>query len=99
VIFCPFGTSGRYLATGSSRRSLPSSTSCRTTVPIQVLVTLPMRIWSLTCTGSVPRNESPGTSEWGSGVSWLERGNQPVVAVSAAQPGTVLPCCVRTVAS
>src|ERR687894_2744351 len=53
VMFSPLGTSGRYIDTGSSRAILPSSTSCRTTVAVQVLVLLPTRTWSASVTGSV----------------------------------------------
>src|SRR4051812_19852275 len=54
VMCSPLGTSGRYLDTGSSRLILPSSTSCRITVPVHVLVLLPTRTWSASPTGSVP---------------------------------------------
>ena len=46
VMLSPFGTSERYFETGSSSLSLPSCTSCRMTVPVHVLVTEPMRMWS-----------------------------------------------------
>ena len=54
VMLSPFGTSGRYLLTGSSRLILPSSTSCRMTVPVIGLVLLPILMWSEMVTGSVP---------------------------------------------
>jgi hypothetical protein len=44
VMLASLGTSGWYFPTGSSSRSLPSSTSCKMTVPVNVLVILPMRI-------------------------------------------------------
>jgi hypothetical protein len=55
MVMCwPFGTSGRYVETGSSRVSLPSWTSWRMTVPVHVLVLLPIRTWSASVTGSAP---------------------------------------------
>lgn len=44
-MLAPLGTTGSYFDTGSSRASFPSSTSCRMTVAVIVLVTLPMRMW------------------------------------------------------
>ena len=43
MIASPPGKSGNHRAIGSVTASLPSPASCRTAVPIIVLVTLPMR--------------------------------------------------------
>jgi hypothetical protein len=58
VMFCPFGTSGRYVETGSSRVSLPSWTSWRIAVPVQVLVLLPIAHGRRASPG--PRLRGPG---------------------------------------
>ncbi len=53
VAVSPLGRPGTYLPMGSSRESLPSCISWRIAVTVNVLVMLPMRVWSEAVGGSV----------------------------------------------
>lgn len=62
VIWSPPGTPSTNRETGSSRPSLPSSTSCRIRVVVKVLVMLPMRCCSCADIGVVVEVEAAPTT-------------------------------------
>ena len=83
-MFSPFGTSGRYFEIGSSRASLPSSTSCRMTVDVIVLVLLPMRKWSSIDIGtSLPSSAVPNVADHSPWSFDLMRITTPGMALAA----------------
>ena len=83
VISDPFGIPGTYGSRVSSSASLPSSTSCRITVAVKVLLTLAMRKWSSVAIGAAVRRSAIPCAE--------TQEPRPGMATPATAPGTICP--------